>query len=187
ENIRIIRKLIKYSLKPPYLKKYVGKDRDLTKSGLLYPINIPYHTVSTDKVEGEIRKIERGDTGIEGCTCSDGVALMINSEECKMTRYISIFYDGPVLEIISERDINNMENVIVSSRSGLNPLENSSFLKSLYQKKGITLLIGPPEGGVKRKFQNLPAFNFITKQGTSNVRSKEALFSALSILNSVLG
>ncbi|MCG3107777.1 hypothetical protein L3N51_00042 [Metallosphaera sp. J1] len=181
-----IRKLMIYSMKPPYLKRNLKMDSDLSKVGLLQPVNTPYHAVSSVPVEGEIRVVEKGNTGLEGCKGEDGIVLVVDSKECRTIGYFSPFYEGPSLEVIPEGDIGKMNNVILASRSGHDPLEHIGDLKSMYQRRGLTLLVGPPVGGIMSLFGDIPAFNFIHKQGVSDVRSKEALIGSLAILNSIL-
>lgn len=112
--------------------------------------------------------------------------LVVNSEKCKALRYTSPFYEGPSIETISELDLGKINNVVIASRSGLDPLESIGTLRSMYQSHGITLLIGPPSGGIKSLFKAYPSFNFIRKQGVSDVRSKEALIASLTVLNFIL-
>ncbi|ABP94267.1 MULTISPECIES: putative RNA uridine N3 methyltransferase [Metallosphaera] len=181
-----IRKLMTYAMTPPYLKRNIGIDPDLSKAGLLQPINTPYHAVSNVPVEGEIRLVQRGNSGLKGCEGKNGFMLVVNSEKCKALRYTSPFYEGPSIETISELDLGKINNVVIASRSGLDPLESIGTLRSMYQSHGITLLIGPPSGGIKSLFKAYPSFNFIRKQGVSDVRSKEALIASLTVLNFIL-
>ncbi|WP_240938734.1 hypothetical protein [Metallosphaera hakonensis] len=184
--IKLLKKITYYSLKPPYLKKYVKLDNDLSKAGLLQPVNVPYHVVSDIPVEGEIRKSEMNDLGLKGCKSFYEYSLIIDSEDCKSIQYAGIFYEGPIIEVIDEKRVSEFDNLIMASRSGVSPLSEMRLLRSLYQRKGITLLVGPPEGGIKRKFPSILSFNFLEKQGVSNVRSMEALFASLTILNSII-
>ncbi|MEM4138713.1 MAG: putative RNA uridine N3 methyltransferase, partial [Sulfolobaceae archaeon] len=53
--IKVVNSIIKYALTPPYLKKYIKLNKNLKYVGLLDPVNTPYHVVSKDLIEGELR------------------------------------------------------------------------------------------------------------------------------------
>ncbi|WP_246263924.1 putative RNA uridine N3 methyltransferase [Metallosphaera tengchongensis] len=190
EHITVLfSKLLKYTLKPPYLKKLIPIDEDLKKVGLTQPINIPYHAVSNGLVEGEIRVTENHETGIRGIEAyspNTSFIMIIDSKKPEFVDYVSIFYEGPQLEIVNSKRIEQMDNLILASRSGYDPQDKAKLLREMYYRTGITVLVGPPEGGILRKFSGIPSFNFLPKQGATDVRSKEALMAGLSILNILL-
>ncbi|AWR97283.1 hypothetical protein DFR86_06765 [Acidianus sulfidivorans JP7] len=187
----LVTKLASYALSPPYLKKEIPLDKDLSKAGLLSPMNILYHQVHKFLVEGEIRLGRSNNYGIKGLKVSkshDSI-LVIDSVLGKTISYPRIYYRGFEIKPISFSKLLKKDNIIIASRSGKNPIENSNEILNLYEKSGLTVVIGPPEGmllsSLGDKYIEI-SFNFIPKQGVSDIRVEEAIFSTLSILNFIL-
>lgn len=188
-----IKKIANYALSPPYLKKEIPIDRDLRKVGLLPPMNISFHNVHKFLVEGEIRMGRKGNFGVKGIkpkNITSDTILIVDSVNGKYIEYPRIYYNGFSVHKITLEKLLKKENLIIGSRSGKDPLKHKSEIKDMYDKLGVTLLIGPPEGrllqSIKDKSYLFRSYNFIPKQGVSDVRVEEAIFSALSILNFIL-
>lgn len=187
-----LKKMAKYALSPPYLKKTIPLDEDLSKVGLLAPMNIPYHTVHKFLVEGESRIGEKGNFGIKNLKIKNkqNIVLVTDSVKGKIIQYPKIYYSGFSIYRTNLKNLLKKENLIIASRSGKDPLECMSEINEMYNQLGITLLIGPPEGelliSIRNKDYLSRSYNFIPRQGVSDVRVEEAIFSALSILNFIL-
>lgn len=185
--------IINYALLPPYLKKEVPIKNTLKKVGILNPINIPSHLVSKEVIEGEYRVGKKGNFGFkakERNKIKNECILVIdslNSEFIPCNFYP--YYTGFSTSFITEEELEKIkEKVIFASRSGKDPLKYRNEIKELYEKNGIALVIGPPQGGLLKKFRNTDyVYNFIPYQGVKDVRSEEALISSLTILNFILG
>jgi len=175
-----------YAFTPPYLKKYIKMMPLLSKVGVLSPIDVSYHRVPDFPVEGDVRLSENGDLGIKGCRGNRGYVMIVDSANCRSINYIPLFYSGPELNFETLDQVRRRENLIVASRSGGDPYVEKAKILDMYERKGLALLIGPPSEGVIKHFPGVPSLNFLPKQGTANVRSKEALISALLVLNYIL-
>ncbi|ARM75925.1 putative RNA uridine N3 methyltransferase [Acidianus manzaensis] len=187
----LVNKLAMYSLTPPYLKKEISFNKDLGKAGLLSPMNLIYHLVHKFPVEGEIRQGKNGNYGIKNLKVKKkyDTILVINSISGKAIQYPRIYYNGFKIYESSFDELIKKENIIIGSRSGKNPLEYKSQIKKSYEEKGLTLVIGPPEGMllslIGKRYLDI-SFNFIPKQAVSDVRVEEAVISALAVLNFIL-
>lgn len=188
-----LKKLAKYALSPPYLKREIPLDKDLSKVGLLPPMNMQSHIVHKFLVEGEIRIGKKGNFGIKELEIPyakfDSI-LITDSINRKFIKYPKIYYNGFTVHKITLQDLLKKENLIIGSRSGKDPFKYKSEIQEIYDKMGLTLLIGPPEGNLLRSIKCERcikfAYNFVPKQGVSDVRVEEAIISALSILNFIL-
>jgi len=183
--------IISYALLPPYLKRKVPLKTTLKKAGLINPVNIPSHIVEREAVEGEYRVGENGEFGLRNIKSKSKSILVINSNPLKVKSYDMFpYYNGFKTRFIGQDQIFSMNNLVIGSRSGKNPFEDIGKIKELYEKNGISLLIGPPQGGILKninikKYEYV--YNFIPNQGVKDVRAEEALLVSLSILNYILG
>jgi len=192
----VISGVTEYMTFPPYLKRSIPRKAVLRKVGVLPPLDLPLHPRRKELVEGEIRraglkkgKTELGvDVEIKG---GDKYFIITDSLSKKAFPYRGpLPYLGFNLKFVREEWIKGVKNLIIGSRSGKDPMDDIKSLIELYEKSGITLLIGPPRGGLMRSLGGnflSKAYNFIPNQGVANIRSEEALFSALAILNMILG
>ncbi|AKA74047.1 hypothetical protein SULI_09060 [Saccharolobus solfataricus] len=187
---KIITDITKYALLPPYLKKYVPISRNLKKVGLMSPLGIPYHFIFKQAVEGEIRLGYKGDFGLnKKLNSSSKTILITDSLKAGYIDYRGFYYTGVKNEFIDFKKVFNFDNLIIASRSGKNPLQAKEQLTNLYNKYGLTLMIGPPTGNLLQRLgkQYLDkSYNFVIKQGVSDIRAEEALAYSLSILNLLL-
>ena len=189
---KTITDIINYALLPPYLKKKMPLKATLKKAGLINPVNIPSHIVEKDAVEGEYRIGEEGDFGLKNKIKSKSrVILVINSNPLKIKPYDFFpYYEGFKIKFLEQDQVFSLKNLIIGSRSGKNPFDEISKIRELYEKYGISLLIGPPQGGVLKniKIKNYDyIYNFIPNQGVKDVRAEEALLASLTVLNYILG
>ncbi|BFH73489.1 putative RNA uridine N3 methyltransferase [Sulfurisphaera javensis] len=189
--IDIISDIIDYALLPPYLKKEIPIKKNLKKVGLLNPINIPSHIVSKEPIEGEYRLGKKGIFGLKNKLKTNArIILITNTKPLQVKEYTFYpYYLGFKMHFIDYEKLRDFNNLIIASRSGKNPLEFANEIRSLYEREGISLLIGPPQGGLLKKevksFEHI--YNFIPNQGVKDIRAEEALVSSLSILNFILG
>lgn len=183
--------IINYALLPPYLKKKIPLKPTLKKVGLLNPVNIPSHMVEKEAIEGEYRVGDNGNFGLKSkISANSKTILVINSNPLKVIPYDFFpYYNGFKTKFIEQDQISSFDNIIVGSRSGKNPFEEINRIKELYEKRGITLLIGPPQGGVLKNINvgKKYVYNFVPNQGVKDIRAEEALLISLSILNFILG
>ncbi|AHC51004.1 hypothetical protein SUSAZ_02710 [Sulfolobus acidocaldarius SUSAZ] len=190
--IRIIKDVGNYALTPPYGKKYIPIKRTLSKVGLIPPINIPSHVVSNDYVEGEIRKVVNSDTGVKIVNKKTKSVLVLDSlRKSHLTYDFYPYYDGYSIKFYDATYLNkikDLENVIIASRSGKDPSLVADKILSIYEQNGLTLVIGPPKGGLLKMMETTSHMlvNFVPKQGVKDVRAEEALYGALSLLNYIL-
>ncbi|GAA5420923.1 hypothetical protein Stok01_02891 [Sulfurisphaera tokodaii] len=188
---RVIIDIINYALKPPYLKKEIKIRKTLSKVGLLNPINIPSHIVEKEAIEGEYRIGSKGFFGLESkINTKSNVILIVNSNPVRIKEYnFYPYYNGFKFYFLNKNNIlGKFENLLIASRSGKDPIKYSSEIKDMYEKKGITLIIGPPSGGLLKQLSDyIHVYNFLPNQGVKDIRVEEALISSLSILNFILG
>jgi len=194
---RIVSNLYEYVILPPYLKKDIPLSKDLKYAGLLSPLNLPSHPKRAEPIEGELRIGSKGNFGLDiDPPCSDCEVLVTDSLKRESIRYPGyVVYHGPKQKILELEEVCSAMSslTVVGSRNGEDPLEYSSFIRREYEAKGLTLIIGPPKGGIMKVLGNcnneritIKYFNFIPKQGVRDVRAEEAFSSSLSIINSIL-
>ncbi|MCY0849208.1 putative RNA uridine N3 methyltransferase [Sulfuracidifex metallicus] len=199
---KIICELYKYSILPSYLKKDFPIKNELKYAGLLSPVNLPSHPQQALPLEGEVRIGRKGNFGIDvDIPCNDGYSMVIDSIKRRAISYPDFtLYSGATQKIIDEEGFCSAISpfTIVGTRSGNNPLERYFEIKNNYERFGITLIIGPPKGGIIRKvsscngnekkeqYNKIEFYNFIPKQGVRDVRAEEALLSSLSIINMII-
>jgi|BEDMetMinimDraft_2_1075160.scaffolds.fasta_scaffold01221_2 hypothetical protein len=188
----IVNDLTKYMLLPPYLKKYISIKPHLRKVGMASPLNIPLHAVSRSGIEGEIRLGYKGDFGIinvKKLNTNYNSILILDSLNLDYIPYRNPYYNGVKMNFVKLEKILKLDNLIIASRSGKNPVKNVQEIINLYKKSGITLLIGPPKGNLLYKLGEkylTKSYNFAINQGVSDIRVEEALAYSLSILNVLL-
>jgi predicted SPOUT superfamily RNA methylase MTH1 len=187
----IIRKIYDYAILPPYLKKTIPRQEELSKVGLLSPMNIYSHIVHRLPIEGEVRIGKGGNFGFKHSLNTKGSSVLIlDSTKLDYIKYPFIYYPGFKLVKCSLDTIKNKKNLILGSRSGKDPLLYKKEIIDMYEKNGITILIGPPKGNLINSLGSqflMKSYNFIPKQGVSDIRAEEALMSSLSILNLIIG
>lgn len=190
KEYEVIKELSDYALTPPYLKKYIHISPNLRKVGLLPPMNLPFHVVHKIPVEGEIRIGKNNDFGLSQKIRARYKSIMIiDSVNNSFIQYPSIYYNGFEIHKVKIEDILNKDNLIIGSRNGKDPLRYKDEIISTYEEKGLTVLIGPPEGMLIKKLGESflkKSYNFVMKQGVSDVRAEEAIISSLSLLNAIL-
>lgn len=188
---KCIKDITEYALIPPYLKKKVPLKKTLRKAGLINPTNIPSHVIEKEAIEGEIRLGEKGDFGLASVKSKSRVVLIVNTNPIKVKPYYFFpYYSGFKIKFIEYRTIFSLNNLVLGSRSGKNPFSEQEKIKELYERRGITLLIGPPKGGILKESELKEfhyVYNFIPNQGVKDIRTEEALLASLSILNYILG
>ncbi|WP_231112426.1 putative RNA uridine N3 methyltransferase [Stygiolobus azoricus] len=192
---RLIKEISDYALTPPYLKKYIPKRNSLSKVGLLQPLNIPSHQVSSEFIEGEIRMGKKGDFGLR-CLYDylDSDYVVVSDSLAKKVKPYPFYpyYKGFTSRLISYQQmlekVTHSDNVIIASRSGANLSQVEDKIREVYEENGLYLVIGPPKHGVLRDLHDFKGFivNFIPKQGVKDVRAEEALHASLALLNFIL-
>ncbi len=187
---KLIKEIHRYALTPPYLKRKIPKKRALSKVGLLAPMNVYYHVVHRFPVEGEVRIGKNGDFGLKERLGKEfDTVLITDSTKMKYVPYQRVYYDGFQLRKIKLPEVEKMSNVIVGSRSGKDPFLHSEEIRKLYEAGGLTLILGPPKGELIRNLGEKyisRSYNFVPRQGVSDVRVEEALAFSLAVLNSIL-
>jgi len=187
----IIRKIFDYAILPQYLKRTIPRQEELSKVGLLSPMNIYSHIVHKLPTEGEVRIGKEGNFGFKNSlNTKDSSILILDSVKLRYIKYPFIYYSGFKLIKCNLDDIKTKKNLIIGSRNGKDPFLYKREIADLYEKNGITLLIGPPKGNLINSFGLeflIKSYNFIPKQGVSDIRAEEALISSLSILNLIIG
>ncbi|BCU67324.1 hypothetical protein HS7_07610 [Sulfolobales archaeon HS-7] len=178
-----------YLFTPPYARKNIRKKRSLTYVGLIDPIDIPPSVKEKEWIEGDIRLNVKGNIGI-GDIRDQGTKWVIITDSGKNKTQVykgPVFYSGYRLKFVAEKDILNLDRLVIGSRNGNDTLTRAEDLRKLYRKKGITIVVGPPKGGITETFFGRGIMlNFVKEQGVYNVRSEEALFCALSIVNAIV-
>lgn len=183
---KIIEDITEYALKPPYLKKNIPKKNTLKFVGLLPPFLPATYDLVKGGAEGEVRVLERGNAGLgRKLSKPDGLYIVTDSVKTKLRRYIDVYYRGFRTYFVKESELEKMNNVVIGDRFGHEVSVVKDQLIRKYEEGGLTLVIGPPSG-LKPGLRGLRV-NFVPNQGVKDVRTEEALISALAILNSVLG
>ncbi|BDC19328.1 putative RNA uridine N3 methyltransferase [Acidianus sp. HS-5] len=190
KEFELLKELSDYALTPPYLKKYIPISHNLKKVGLLSPMNLPFHIVHKLPIEGEIRIGKNNDFGLpQKIRTRHKSIIIVDSVKDSFIQYPLIYYNGFEIHKTNIEDILTKDNLIIGSRNGKDPLKYKDEIVSMYEEKGLTVLIGPPEGMLIKKLgENFlkKSYNFIIKQGVSDVRAEEAIISSLSLLNAIL-
>ncbi len=209
EESHLISGILEYMEMPQYLRKRLIPIKESLKYvGVLPPLRTPHHPVKKrirDLRVGEIREgyakvgpdgRVRVDIGVEspallkGETGEGRVTVRVCSktplevEPAEPPRYW-----GYKVERVSISDLEK-KNLIISSRKCpvVDLRELSEYLRG---KDEVCIVFGSPKRGVfeiaKKAGVELRGIcgNFIPEQGTETVRTEEAVYSALSIINLV--
>jgi predicted SPOUT superfamily RNA methylase MTH1 len=182
----VVNEVSSYALTPPYLKRLIPLKRNLKYVGLLPPINVPTHVVLKEPVEGEVRLVEKGETGLNvRLGVRSGYYLVVDSAEPKLMKYQDVYYSGPRVRIVSTIDkVFDGSFIVVGDRYGVDFWSLKDEIRQKYEESGLTVIIGPPQG-LKTQVRGL-GVNFVKNQGVKDVRTEEALASALALINAVI-
>ncbi len=182
----LVREISSYALTPPYLKKLIPLKRNLKYVGLLPPINVPTHVVLREPVEGEVRLVKKGETGLNvRLGEKEGYYLVVDSAGPKLRKYQDFYYSGPRVRIASSIDqVYDGSFVVIGDRYGVDFWSLKNEIRQKYESYGLTVIIGPPQG-LTTEVRGL-GVNFVKNQGVKDVRTEEALASALALINAVI-
>ncbi|MGC9105744.1 MAG: putative RNA uridine N3 methyltransferase [Thermoprotei archaeon] len=182
----VVNDVSSYALTPPYLKRLIPLKRNLKYVGLLPPINVQTHAVLKDPVEGEVRVVKKGETGLKvKLGAKYGHYLVVDSVQPKLSKYQGVYYSGPKVKIVTTIDeVYDGSLVVVGDRYGRDFWALKDEIRQKYEESGLTVIIGPPQG-LKTEVRGL-GVNFIRNQGVKDVRTEEALTSALALINAVI-
>mgnify|MGYP001770644458 CR=1 FL=1 len=183
---KIIEDVTEYALKPPYLKKGIPKKRTLRFVGLLPPFLPATYDLVKGGAEGELRVLERGNAGLDRkLKKPDGVYILTDNLRARLRKYGDVYYRGFRTYFVDEVELEKLNNVVIGDRFGSSINDVKDELIKKFEEGGLTLVIGPPSG-LKPGLRGVRV-NFVPNQGVKDVRTEEALISALAILNSILG
>lgn len=208
EKAEYIKLLLEYAVTPPYLRKKLFKlDDRLKYAGLLPPLKIPSHTVDKEPSVGEIREgvVERWD-GYSSLVYIGankyakvpkpypiGTKLLVRIEAPtpRADTYRASVYRGkpPVywgydVEIRRAKALfQGFDAVILTGKEG-----RSVCKTELKLGERNLVVFGSPKRGVDEILRNegvgeIRLINFIPSQGVETVRTEEAVFIVLAILN----
>lgn len=209
EEIDFAKTILEYVVTPPYLRKRLFKlDRRLKLAGLLPPLKIPSHTVSLEPRVGEIREgvVERWDgyfslVYIGGGKYAKipkpypvGSRLLVKIEaptERPDTYRASVYrgtppaYWGYKVEVRPLQSLTEgFDAIILTGKEGRSVCE----AKPKVGKKTL-VVFGGPRKGVDEIYKEAGVeppgelINFVPRQGVESIRTEEAVFIVLSILN----
>ncbi|ABP51427.1 MULTISPECIES: putative RNA uridine N3 methyltransferase [Pyrobaculum] len=209
EDIDLAKTVLEYLVTPPYLRKRVYKiDKRLRLAGLLPPLKIPSHVVPKEPRIGEVREgvVERWDGYYSIVYIGGGkyakipkpypvgarLLVRIEAPTSRPDTYRAAIYKGPPPAYwgykVEVRPIQSLTDgfdaVILTGREGKPICEVSPKLG-----KNTLVVFGGPRRGVDEIFKEsgleLPGdlINFAPGQGTETIRTEEAVFIVLSILN----
>lgn len=212
---KLVKKVLEYLETPQYLRRKIYPlDETLRYAGLLPPLRIPSHKpkVPIEKLAvGEIREgVTNADGGVDvGLDRPLRVKEKIGANRRVTVRVIS---KGPiVVELIKREDVHeywgysveirSIEEVTSDARFGLkiatsrfgNALQSQVYLlrESLLKASSALLLFGSPSRGLfdmvgpdLTKKVNF-VLNLFTDQQVETVRTEEAVFAALNLVNTL--
>jgi predicted SPOUT superfamily RNA methylase MTH1 len=209
EDIELMKALLEYAVTPPYLRKRAFKlDRNLKLAGLLQPLKIPSHVVPPEPRIGEIREgmVERWDGYYSLVYIGGGkyakvpkpypigtrLLVRIEAPTGRPDTYRASVYRGPPPDYwgfgVEVRPLQSLtegfDTVILTGREG-------RCVCDIKLKPGrrTLLVFGSPRKGVDEIYReagiSMPGelVNFIPGQGVEAVRTEEAIFIVLAILN----
>ncbi|BBD71893.1 hypothetical protein HS1genome_0282 [Sulfodiicoccus acidiphilus] len=189
---RKVRLMIDYALSPPYSKRYFPLTPDLSNAALMDPIQVPTHPDRAVPVEGEVRlgvkSGNRVDFGVgKRFKKEPGLYVVTDSLRLKFRPVKDLVYLGPRVKFLKFQELIKLPGLVLGSRSCGNPLLDSDRLVEIFEREGLTLFLGPPQGGLLKEsgWRGL-CYNFLPEQGVKDVRTEEALWASLSILNVIL-
>ncbi|MDI6855518.1 MAG: putative RNA uridine N3 methyltransferase [Candidatus Thermoplasmatota archaeon] len=205
--------LLRYANTPQWLRKYIFKrEPELSYAGVLTPLQAPHHPELEDKVEhrfGYVKEVcghSVVDVGLKDlCTCnqrlSPGKVMLfrIKGKECEpMTKEALQNYFGYEVELFSEplREVLKKlkaQNVLIlgTSKYGT-PIEKifSALSAQLKNRNKVAIAFGSYAHGFldwfsKEECQELfdLIINVQSTQGTKTIRTEEALFLSLEIID----
>jgi predicted SPOUT superfamily RNA methylase MTH1 len=208
--------ILRYLETPQYLRKGLfPKIDDLRYAGMMHPLQIPHHSLSSnpkDLKEGDIR--EAAVVYYKGKKFVDiGIHQMIpyfgkEYDKKRVTVQIKTLYPLTVKEVseyqikqywgykVKERPslVKLLEewegNIILTSRKGKQATMDQ-ISEYTHSEKPILLVFGAPDRGLyeilgtKIGIKNSKTFNFFPNQSTETVRLEESMLGIMSILNFV--
>ncbi|MEZ0318750.1 MAG: putative RNA uridine N3 methyltransferase [Pyrobaculum sp.] len=211
EEIDLAKTVLEYLATPPYLRKKVFKqDRRLRYAGLLPPLKIPSHTAPPEPQVGEVREgvVERWDGYYSLVYIGAGkyakvpkpypigTRLLVKMEAptARPDTYRASVYKGPPptywgyrvevrpLKMLAE----GFDTVVLTGKEG----ESICRVKPALGKRTLVVFGGPKKGVdeiYKEAGLDPPGrlINFAPGQGVETIRTEEAVFIVLSLLNYV--
>jgi predicted SPOUT superfamily RNA methylase MTH1 len=224
-NALFLSKILNYLNTAPYLRKIIYPlKKDLKYVGILPPLCISHHLVSSDRIqEGEIREgvvlSYRGNKAIVEIGLKKPVIIEINKKlpiRKKLLFKVKFINNKLELKLVDRSKLENYYGytVKVTNNSLLEVFRNFKGLKIATSKHGtsivkvystllndlknidsILLAFGSHFEGLyeicSREGVNLDdvadyVINFVPNQGTQTIRTEEALYIVLSILNLII-
>jgi predicted SPOUT superfamily RNA methylase MTH1 len=198
---------------PHLRKKLVPLQRELRWAGALPPLRTPHHDVPEEPRKGQVieglvidkDKVYLGEKlgvwkltyNVERAKKGSRILARIVDVKARVAEFIesSTFYSG--YKVVVEDDLSkilkNLKKkdiyIIATSRKGrcvdIRVMEEIS--RNLRKRNGLALVFGGPRLGLLDFFKEVEMFdlvvNFIPKQGTKTVRTEEALWTSLAIIN----
>jgi len=163
EDIDIFKKVVKYLLTPPYLRRIlIPLEPELRRVGVIPPLALPLHSVSTNPEPAELRLgyIEKCPYAFIGLKkqclvvgkCIEGVNLLkvisVKPLRCKLAKAREDVYLGPNVEFKNSLGEAVKEYcrdflVVVSSRKGVTT-KNDEVAEKLAMNDDICVLFGSP-------------------------------------------
>jgi predicted SPOUT superfamily RNA methylase MTH1 len=208
EEVERMRLLLEYASTPPHLRKKLFKlDRRLRLAGLLPPLKIPSHTPPKEPSVGDVIEgvVERWDGYYslvyigsrryakipKPYPIGSRLLVKIEAETDRPDIYRAVVvrkppdYWGYKVEVKPFKQLaDGYDTVIYTGREG------RSVCEGLPRPVGRTLVVfGGPRAGVDEiaKIEGVELkglfLNFIPRQGTETVRTEEAIFAVLALLN----
>ncbi|MEM1598863.1 MAG: putative RNA uridine N3 methyltransferase [Pyrobaculum sp.] len=209
EEIDLAKTVLEYLVTPPYLRKKVYKlDRRLRYAGLLPPLKIPSHTAPPEPQIGEVREgvVERWDGYYSLVYIGAGkyakvpkpypigsrLLVRIEAPTARPDTYRASVHKGPPptywgyrVEVRPLRSLTEgFDAVVLTGKEGGSICRDKPALG-----RSTLVVFGGPKKGVDEVFKEagleLPGklINFAPGQGVETIRTEEAVFIVLSLLN----
>lgn len=213
---RLIRKVMEYLETPQYLRrKLYPLDETLRYAGLLPPLRIPSHKPKVPLEKLALGEIREGVTDAEGRVDVglDRPLLMRERVGAKKRVTVKVVSKSPLtVELIRRQDVNeywgyavegvSLEEVLSDGRFGLkvatsrfgNSLQSQAFLlrEALLKASSALLIFGSPSRGLfdivgpdLTKRVNF-ILNIFVDQHVETVRTEEAVYAALNLVNTLV-
>lgn len=209
EDIELAKAVLEYAVTPPYLRRRIfGLDRRLRHVGILPPLKIPSHVVPREPRAGEVREgvVEKWD-GYYSLVYIGGeryakvprpypigtrMLVKIEAPTSRPDTYRASVYRGPPpgywgyrVEVRPlSRLFEGFDMVLLTGKEG------KSVCGSRLDLNGrILVAFGGPRRGVDEVLKeggmdmSHPLINFVPGQGVEAIRTEEAIFAVLAILN----
>jgi len=199
---RWIQHVLEYQACAPYLRKRLFPlSPDLAHAGVLPPLNLPTHLVTTDPVEGEVRMgVPLGaevDVGLarpararEPIPARAGqvpveVVRVARGGHVEVAPYTGSQFTGYAVRRATSLHaaIRDFRHVVGTSRAG----------RSLAETKvpfGAALAFGTPSTGLQEilgtQAGHIPYVNTVPQQGTKSVRTEEAVWATLGAVANIV-